>query len=73
MASKVSTIAEIAKLYCHLGINAEMLKQAWTNDPSNETKELMDNLRTATLEAQLVMYELAKKQMQEEMFGGGTE
>lgn len=49
----------------YLGMNAEMLKQAWTNDPSNETKELMDNLRTATMEAQLIMYELARKQMEE--------
>jgi hypothetical protein len=51
----------------YLGMNAEMLKQAWTNDPSKETKELMDNLRTATMEAQLIMYELARKQMQEEV------
>ena len=58
------TYMEIAT---YLGMNAEMLKQAWTNDPSKETKELMDNLRTATMEAQLIMYELARKQMQEEV------
>ena len=57
----------------YLGINAEMLRQAWTNDPNNETKELMDNLRTATIEAQLIMYELARKQMQKEMIGGDIE
>lgn len=64
------TYMEIAT---YLGMSAEMLKQAWTNDPSNETKELMDNLRTATMEAQLIMYELARKQMKEEMIGGDDE
>lgn len=56
----------------YLGITAETLKRAWTNDPVKDTKEIVDNMRTATIEAQLIMYELARRQMQEEI-GGDAE
>ena len=57
------TYMEIAT---YLGMTAEMLRQAWMNDPSPDTKETLDKLREAIMQAQLIMYEMARRELKEE-------
>ena len=65
------TYMEIAT---YLGFDSTLLKNVVDNVVDDENKDMLDNVLTAVLEAQMIMYELAREELKEQVIlKGGTE